>query len=167
MTRTKSVIRPVAVAAALVLLAAGGYAAWYHYFPGSAQPALVGEDPRILVQQRPNLSGMDALLEGTLRYDAETGCLLVESAEGHRSGVAWPRGSRGVVEEDRRGVRVGALLGQIGGTAMKDGDQVALGGGEDSRAIDLLARSDCRYEGVFRVTRRADVVDEVEQGPGR
>lgn len=145
-------------AAVAVLVAFGGYAAWYHLYPGSSQPDLVGEEPRILVQQRPNLSGMDALLEGTLRYDAEVDCLVVETAEGHRAGVAWPRGTRGVVEGDRRGVRVGAFLGRFGGTTLLDGDQVALGGGADSRTNDLLAGSDCAYDSVFRITGRADAV---------
>jgi hypothetical protein len=159
MIRTRRVTRLAVLAAALMLLAGGGYAAWYHFYPGSDRPALVGDDPRIVVQQRPNLAGMDALLEGTLRYDAGTGCLLVETAEGHRSGVAWPRGTRTVVDGDRPGVRVGAFLGRVGGTTMLDGDTVALGGGADARINDQLAGAECVYDSVFRVTGSTDIVN--------
>jgi hypothetical protein len=159
MIRTNRLTRLAALAAALVVLAGGGSAAWYHLYPGSGGAALVGDDPRILVQQRPNLDGMDALLEGTLRYDVGAGCVLVETAEGHRLGVAWPRGTRGVVDGDRPGVRVGAFLGRVGGTTMLDGDPVALGGGADAHINDQLAGSECVYDEVFRVTGRTDIVD--------
>jgi hypothetical protein len=150
--------RRTALAAATLVVALGAYAGWYHLFPGPEQPALAGDDPRILVQQRPALGGME-VFAGTLRYAPDTGCLFVESAGGVRSGVAWPKGTRPIVEDDRAGVRVRAFLGRIGGTTLRDGDEVRLGGGEDSRTGELAAGPECAYDGLFRVTRRADLAD--------
>jgi hypothetical protein len=136
------------------------YTAWFHLAPGSARAEVVGDDPRILVWQQ-RYAGMDALVSGTLRYDEDTKCLVLEDDyDGSRWGIVWPKGTRSVIEDGKRGARVGGFLGRVGGVAALAGDRVELGGGgAEGLAGDAMADSGCGYDVVWRVQGSVEVVN--------
>lgn len=149
---TRTLLLGLTLVAALAALAVGAYGAWFHVAPGTAHADLVGNDPRILVWQQ-RYSGMDATLVGTLRYASDTRCLYIDEIESRQAwGIVWPKGTRPVVEEGRRGVRVGGFVGQLGGAAVLDGDRTSIGGGASSEIPDrLLQSAGCHYDVLWRV----------------
>lgn len=99
--------------------------------PASVQ--VVGDGPRIIVDQRPALTDrmprMDIALspDYTLRYDPDTRCLYVEegwippdlgtsSTDGPQWNIVWPPGSRPFVDDESRGVTLpdGAVVREDG-----------------------------------------------------
>lgn len=149
----RRLIRTVVIVVVLVeLLAVGGYIAWYHLWPGNDRIDVVGSNPTILVRQKRH-EGMDALAEGTLYFDTETGCLMLEGLESDSAlHLVWSRGTTPVVVDNRRGVRVNAFLGRFGGTTLLEGDRVSLSGGTIDLPADVAARSGCDTDRAFLVS---------------
>ena len=165
----RSRMTKIALGAVLVaVLSFAAYAAWFQLAPGSARTGVVGDDPRILVWQQ-RYAGMDALVSGTLRYDEDTRCLmLADDYDGSRWGIVWPKGTRSVIEDGKRGVRVGGFLGRVGGIAVLAGDRVELGGGGvEALAGDAMADSGCGYDAVWRVHGSVEVVNPARGWSGR
>ncbi|TMR07304.1 hypothetical protein ETD86_51780 [Nonomuraea turkmeniaca] len=84
-----------------------------------------GQDPRILLHDGSG-PAMQALLTGQLTYTASTKCLTVRRAEQANVPVVllWPPGTRPVIQEGKRGVR---LLDD--GATLLEGAEVRIGGG--------------------------------------
>lgn len=140
------------VAAVLVaLLGAGGYIAWFHLWPGSHRMEVVGDDPVILVWQK-RYEGMHALAQGTIHFDAETKCLVLEGPSSDSAlHLVWPRGTSPVIVDGRRGVRVRGFLGRVGGTILLDGDRLSLEGGGLDVPEEVADRSGCDADSAFLI----------------
>ncbi|MDP4501370.1 hypothetical protein [Nonomuraea turcica] len=83
-----------------------------------------GRDPQILVHHRSD-RGMEALLTGTLTYNATSTCLAVRNtADSYATVVVWPQGTKPLAKNGKRGVR---LPGDAG--TLLEGAKVSIGGG--------------------------------------
>lgn len=112
-----------------------GYAMVYH-FNFRPVTTIQGSNPRIVVAEQNGWG--DEAIWGVVTYDPQTDCLYLDQAAEFmdfpsrstdlRYGIAWPKTTRAVTSGDRRGVRMDAFLGRIGGTVILDGDHVWLGG---------------------------------------
>jgi hypothetical protein len=123
-------VRPIAAAVVLVALdavACGG--------SDTAPLATdVGVAPRVFRQDpSPTLEGEGALVHGTLGYDVEHGCFVVES-EGIAYPVVWPAETEGVA--DGPGVEL------PDGLVIRMGDDVSGGGGFHQAGDGDVARFD-------------------------
>jgi hypothetical protein len=86
---------------------------------------------------------MEARFEGTLEYDPNSKCLFFRHDNGSRSAPLWPKGTKPVIHDDKRGVEV------RGNGRILEGDRVdASGGGTDRAAVaDLNIPESCIPEG--------------------
>jgi hypothetical protein len=107
---------------ALVLLATG--------VVGACGAGVKGDDPRIIVHDFEG--GMDAEITGTVTYDADRNCLFLRhddpvEPEEEFTTPLWPSGTRPVVHDGKRGVRV------PGRGRFVEGDAMSVGGGMVTR----------------------------------
>lgn len=112
-----------------------GYWLWYELSVPATWQSL-GDDPRI-VQERGGVSrggfaGGPGTVSGVLKHDPDSGCLYLEHvSHSHlttvtveRAAVVWPKATRPIRTDGRRGVAVDSLMGMFGGTKVLEGDRV-------------------------------------------
>lgn len=150
MTRKRAVLLSSVVVVGL-LAGLGAYIYDFH-LSSKSTTTTHGDDPRILVRE--TLGHPDQPVWGRLRFDERTKCLYLETSSSWETrsvldrpvAVIWPKGSRPVFDDGRRGVRVGAFLGRLGGTVLYEGDLLfgaGRGGTSGSEPAQPLG-DDCR-----------------------
>ncbi|WP_214323792.1 hypothetical protein [Nonomuraea sediminis] len=110
---------------AVMLPAIVGCAAGANEAP-SDRVTIKGSDPRILVHYHNNF-GMQALLTGRLTFEPTNKCLVLKDARESPSHEVviplWPQDTRPLIENGKRGVRLG------NGTILLEGSKVKIAGG--------------------------------------
>lgn len=119
-----------------MLVALGAAGCGDENWAGSAADA--GGNPRVIRHDpAPTVDGDQALIGGTLRYDVEHGCFLVE-IEGLAYPLVWPAETEGV--SDGPGVEL------PDGLVVKVGDHISGGGGFHHAGRDSVAGFDIPAE---------------------
>jgi hypothetical protein len=115
----------IGVVAVLVVVTAISTVAWQAYSgERSGEVRAIGDDPRVFVYQGSAHSLVQLGTPMPVEYDRETRCLFVIDRQGDRVLPVWPRGTRPVVQDGLRGVRIPGIGVVTDGDELTGGDVV-------------------------------------------